>query len=786
MPGIIGQERAYRSLSMGLDIEKQGYNVYLAGAMGMGKTTLAREILEDKAKKEPPPPDCCYVHNFKNPDCPQVLVLPAGMGSSFKKDLETGIDRAIKTLLKAFESEEYEYEKNAILGVFVDESNRMFMQLDEEAHSYGFTISRNQNSINSVPLKNGEPLSQEEFISLSEEERAEIMKKSAIIQEKLNQAFRYFKELEKNIKVKIKELENENARSALAPFFAELFEKYRLFKDLVEHIEAVQEDLLASYEVFVEPEEKSPLSLFRLIDRRSSLRRYRVNLIVDNSESKHAPVVFESNPTYANLFGQIEYEGEFGILATDFSKIKAGAIHRANGGYLILRVYDVVKNYYVWDALKRCLINQQIVVENLSRMLGISNTETLQPQPIPARLKVVLIGEPLYYYLLYNWDEEFRRLFRIRADFDIEVEKSRKRIKEYACFISSVCRQEDLKHFNPQAVAAVVDYAARLAEDQNKISTMLNKVVEIVIEADCWANYERAELVGLEHVKKAIMGKRYRSSLLENKIQEMMLEESLIINVKGKKVGELNGLAVYEIGDYAFGKPVRITAKTFMGEKGLVNIEREIRMSGNIHSKGVLTLSGYLGAKYAREKPLTLSASLTFEQSYQGIEGDSASSAELFALLSSLADIPIKQGIAVTGSVNQNGEIQPVGGINQKIEGFFRLCQMKGLDGEQGVIIPRKNLSQLMLEEELVEAVKKRQFSLWAIEDIDEGLEILMGRPAGKREENGRFSPDSIHALVDQRLKEWSSRKRRELVLPDRAINERRRPRKSIRRKGYE
>ncbi|WP_366942896.1 AAA family ATPase [Syntrophomonas sp.] len=772
-------------MSLGVDIKKQGYNVYLAGAMGTGKTTLAWEILEDKAKKESPPPDCCYVHNFKNPDCPQAILLPAGVGSSFKKDLEAGIDRAIKTLLKSFESEEYEYEKNALLSFFVDETNRMYMQLDEEAHSYGFTISRNQNSINSVPLQNGEPLSQEEFMSLPEEERIEIMKKSAIIQEKLNQAFRHFKELEKSIKVKVKKLENETVRAVMAPIFADLFEKYRLFKDLVEQIEAIQEDLLANYEAFVQPEENSPLSLFRRIEQRNSLRRYQVNLIVDNSELKHAPVIFESNPTYANLFGQIEYEGEFGILATDFSKIKAGAIHRANGGYLILRVYDVVKNYYVWDALKRSLINQEIVVENLSRMLGISNTETLQPQPIPAKLKVVLIGEPLYYYLLYNWDEEFRRLFRIRADFDIEVEKSRKRIREYARFISSICRQEGLKHFDPQAVAAVVDYASRLAEDQNKISTMLNKVVEIVIEADCWANYARAELVGLAHVKKAIMEKKYRSSLLENKIQDMMAEESLIINVQGKRVGELNGLAVYEIGDYSFGKPVRITAKTFMGEKGLVNIEREIRMSGNIHSKGVLTLSGYLGAQYAREKPLTLSASLTFEQSYQGIEGDSASSAELFALLSSLADLPIKQGIAVTGSVNQNGEIQPVGGINQKIEGFFRICQMKGLDGEQGVIIPRKNLSQLMLEEELLEAVKKRQFSIWAIEDIDEGLEILTGKPAGKREENGRFSPDSVHALVDQRLKEWSSKKRRDIAFPDRVINADRHRQKSKRRKSY-
>ncbi len=784
LPGIIGQERAYRSLSIALDIEKQGYNVYLAGTMGTGKHTMAREILGNKAEKEPPPPDCCYVYNFKNPDFPQALQLPAGQGRSFKKALEAGIELAIKNLEKAFESDEYEHEKNAILGAFVDETNMMYMQLDEEAHSYGFTISRNQNNISSIPLKNGEPLSQEEFITLPEDERAEIMKKSAIVQEKLNKSFRRYKELEKSIKAKIKDLADEVARLAFMPIFGELFGRYRLSQELVEHIEAIQEDLLANYEVFLQPEEKSPFSFFRLMDRRASLRRYQVNLIVDNSELKHAPVVFESNPTYANLFGQIEYEGEFGILATDFTKIKAGAIHRANGGYLVLQIYDIIKNYYLWEALKRCLINQEIVVENLSRMLGLSNTETLQPQPIPAELKVVLIGEPWYYYLLYNFDEEFRKLFRIRADFDVEVEKSRRRVMEYAGFISSLCQKEKLKHFNPPAVAAVVDYATRLAEDQKKISTMFNKIVEIVIEADCWANYAGAKLVGVEHVKKAITEKKYRSSLLENKIQAMMLEESLIINIEGERVGELNGLAVHEIGDYAFGRPVRITAKTFMGEKGLVNIEREIRMSGNIHSKGVLTLSGYLGAKYAREKPLTLSASLTFEQSYQGIEGDSASSAELFALLSSLADLPIKQGIAVTGSVNQNGEIQPVGGINQKVEGFFQLCQLKGLDGRQGVIIPKKNVSQLMLEEEILVAVKKRQFTIWAIEDIDEGLEILMEKPAGKRGENGKFPPESIHALVDQRLREWSIKRRPGLMQSDTAIiSKSRRWQKSRRRK---
>jgi lon-related putative ATP-dependent protease len=757
--GIIGQDRAVRSLDFGLNIDNPGYNIYLAGLFGTGKTTLAREMLEKKATREPVPSDWCYVYNFKKPDCPLALELPAGKGKEFKKDLELQVENSIAHISQVFEGEDFEFKKNQILTMFVEETNRMYIKADEEARTYGFTISRNQNGISSVPLKNGEALSQEEYMNMSEEERADLMKRSSLVQEKLNEAFRQYRELEKDIKGRIKELEQEIARSVITPNFNKLLKKYRVFGKVITYLEDMQQDLLENLELFAKPEEPSSLNVFRYISRRSSERRYQVNLVVDNSGLKHAPVIFETNPTYSNLFGQIEYEGEFGILATDFTKIKAGSIHQANGGYLILHVYDIIRNYYVWDSLKRVLKNQTINLESISRMMGISNTETLQPEPIPANIKVILIGEPIYYYLLYAYDEEFQKLFKIRADFDVEMERSRKHVSDYARLISSVCESEKLKHFTPGAVARVVDYGSRMADDRNKLTTLFNRLVEIIYEANSWAKRDRSELVEEQHVIKAIEEKKYRSSMLEDRSLELIRHNILLINLDSWNVGEINGLAVYEVGDHTFGRPVRITAKTFMGEKGLVNIEREILMSGSIHSKGVLTLNGYMGAQYAQDKPLSLSASLTFEQSYQGIEGDSASSAELYALLSSLAEVPIYQGIAVTGSVNQNGEIQPVGGVNQKIEGFFKVCKERGLNGKQGVIIPKQNVEQLMLDSEVVEAVKDRMFNVWAVEHIDEGLEILTGRIAGKRGEGGRFTADSVHYLVNNKLSEWSYRR---------------------------
>ncbi|HPT68928.1 MAG TPA: AAA family ATPase, partial [Syntrophomonas sp.] len=712
-------------------------------------------------RRKKAPQDWCYVHNFKQPDCPQALRLPAGMGRQFKQDVAEAMEGVMQQTLKAFESQDFNSKKSTIMNQFMEETNRMYLQLEEESRSFGFSISRTTNGVSSVPLKNGEMLSQEDYMSMTEEERLDLLKRSTFIQEKINQSIRIYKEMEKGVKQSLKELETETTIKATEPYFGKLLKKYGAFNEVTEYLRDMQQDSLKNIDLFMGEEDTAGMNFFRHLDKKSALRRYQVNHFVDCGDMKHAPVIFESNPTYSNLFGQIEFESEFGVLSTDFTKIKPGAIHRANGGFLVLHIYDIAKNFYVWDKLKRVLRNKEIAVESLNKNLGLSSSETLQPDSIPIDFKLVLIGEPIYYYLLYAQDEEFQKLFKIKADFDVEMDRSTVHIRDYARLISSVCSSQNLCHFDPGAVAKVVDYGSRMAEDQRKLSTLFNKLVEIIYEANCWARYEKVDIVSAEHVQKAITEKKYRSAMIEEKIQEQIDQDSLIINVYDRKVGELNGLAVYEMGDYSFGKPVRITAKTFMGEKGLVNIEREIQLSGKIHSKGVLTLSGYMGAQYAQDKNLSLSASLTLEQSYSGIEGDSASSAELYALLSSLANLPLEQGIAVTGSVNQNGEIQPVGGINQKIEGFFQVCRQKGLSGKQGCIIPKKNLSQLMLDEEVVEAVQSGRFNLWAVESIDEGIEILSGTAAGKREEKGKFPPGTVHFLVDEQLSAWSRKGRR-------------------------
>jgi lon-related putative ATP-dependent protease len=758
LQGIIGQNRAVRSLGFGLDMNNEGYNIYLAGTYGTGKTTLARKMLNEKAGNIKVPSDWCYVNNFSNMESPCALQIPAGKGQEFKKDVTVNMDMVIKLIVKAFEGEEFELQKSAIFSIFVEETNQVYLHLEEEARTYGFTISRTQSGVNSIPLKDGENMNQEAYMALTEDERAELMKKSSIVQDKINESYRQYKEIEKMVKEKIKELELDTARSVIMPNFESLYVKYKSYPEILLYLQKMHQDVLDNLEMFRTGEEDSPLSLLRRMDKRAMFRRYQVNLIVDNSGLEHAPVIFETNPSYSNLFGQIEFESEFGVLTTDFSRIKSGAVHRANGGYLVLHVYDIIKNYYVWDKLKRVIKQKEIVVESISKTFGLGNGETLQPEAIPVDIKIVLIGEPLYYYLLYAHDEEFQKLFKIRADFDMDMNRTHRHIKDYARFISSVCYSEKLRHFDPAAVARVVDYGSRMADDQGKLTTLFNKLVEIIYEANCWASYGRASVVNGEHVRQAIEEKQYRSATMEEKLQEYIEQGTLMINISGRKVGELNGLAVYQMGDYQFGKPVRITAKTFMGEKGIINIEREIHLSGSIHSKGVLTLNGYLGSQYAQDKPLSLSASLTIEQSYSGIEGDSASSAELYALLSSLSEVPLQQGIAVTGSVNQNGEIQAVGGVNQKIEGFFQVCKDRGLTGQQGVIIPHQNVVNLMLNEEVITAVKNKQFTIWAVSHVNEGIEILTGMPAGKDRETSDFTPGTVHYLVNKKLSQWSQK----------------------------
>ncbi|MGE5415590.1 MAG: Lon protease family protein [Acidobacteriota bacterium] len=761
MAQIVGQDRAVKSLEFGLDVPYHGYNIFMSGHTGTGKTTMALEMANKKAAEEKVPQDLCYVYNFQKPDRPKTLHVPPGVGKKLVRDIDKLITKIHKILHKAFNGEDFELIRNQILSEFYDVTNHMYADLEDFARKQGFTISRTQAGITTIPIDNGQPLTPEEFNALSEEQRNQILDNGRMVQEKINEAIRQYKEMEKALKDRMRQLEQETARRVIAPHFAGLFDSYRQFEKVVLYLENMEQDIIESLELFSDEDEANQVSLafFKRLDKKHALRKYKVNLIVDNSGLKHAPVIFETNPTYNNLFGSIEYEGEFGILSTDFTKIKGGSIHRANGGYLILHFMDVIRNFMVWETLKRVIKNRELTIESVTKNLGIGGTETLQPEVVAANVKVILIGEPSIYYLLYAHDDDFGKLFKIKAEFDTEMDRDEEHIHQYASIIATKCISEGLRHFTREAVARVVDYGSWLADDQRKLSAMFDQLADVVFEANTWAERDGSDLVHSEHVITAIAEKKYRAQMIEDKIMEMIENGTLMLEVSGQRVGEINGLAVYMVGDHVFGKPSRITAKTFMGEKGVVNIEREVRMSGNVHNKGVLTLGGYLGAQYAQDKPLSLSASLTFEQTYEGIDGDSASGAELFAIMSSIARLPIDQGVAVTGSVNQNGEIQPIGGVNQKIEGFYRVCKIKGLTGDQGVMIPQQNVANLMLDEEIVEKVKLGQFHIWAIETVDQGIELLMGTQAGRLEDNGDFTKDSVHYLVNKRLMEWGNRR---------------------------
>ncbi len=754
-----------------MDTPYPGYNIFLCGPPGTGKTTLAVDRAQKKAATRKVPPDWCYVYNFEEPDRPRAISLPGGMGKRLVRDIDGLIHNVKQALPKVFNGQEFEMGKNQIMAEFYEETNRLYATAEEMARTKGFTITRNKNGLASVPLKDGQPITPEEFEELDGIQKMEMMERGRLIQERINDGIRQYRELERGIKEKIRLLEKETTRGAIAPFFVTLYEQYRSFRQIIFYLEDIQRDIIENLEFFIEQEEgQNPLIFFKRLDKRNVLRRYKVNLVIDNSDYTSAPVIMENNPTFVNLFGTIEYEGEFGVLSTDFTKIRSGALHRANGGYLILNFIDLIRNYMVWETLKRLLKNKEVAIETIYKTLSLGGSETLQPEPIPIDLKVIIIGESFVYYLLRTHDEDFSKLFKIKVEFDTEMDREADQIMQYCSFISTICRNENLPHFTSQAVASVVDYGTWLADDQRKLSTTFNRVRDIILESATWASYSQHQLVEAEDVERAIKEKIYRSNMMEDKIMEMIEDGTIMIEVIGEKVGEINGLAIYSIGDHIFSKPSRITAKTFMGEKGVVNIEREVRMSGNIHTKGVLTLGGYLGSQYAQDKPLSLSASVTFEQTYQGVEGDSASSAELYAIISSLAGLPINQGIAVTGSVNQNGEIQPIGGVNQKISGFFRVCSIKGLTGKQGVIIPRGNIENLMLDEEIVEQVRKGMFHIWAIENVNQGIEILMGREAGVLESHGDFTRDSVHYLVNHRLKEWGEAQHRDKL---RRINRR-------------
>lgn len=743
---IIGQPRGTRAIEFGMGINSRGYNVFVMGRTGTGRTTAIERFLQTRTTKEPVPSDWVYVHNFGTPHRPRAIALPAGEGSVFQARMAALIGYISEDLPQAFESEMYQEAIQAVRLGFEEHQAQRLAILNEKAAGQGLALARTASGIVVVPVSNGRQLTPEELGQLPLEQQQALEKNLETLSEELDETLYEIYELERETRQKIREVDRTVAEAAVQNHFADLQDIYLENGELLVYLNEVHQDVLNQIDDFA-PQLDSQEDI--------DLRRYEVNLVVDNGRSQGAPVVTEQNPTVMNLFGRLEYEMEAGAVFTHFTNIKCGSLHEANGGYLILHANDFLEQPLAWEALKRALRTQELRIQpnatmDESRVLA----KSLAPEPIPLNVKIILTGSPAIYYALYEQDEDFASLFKVRADFDSSMPLDDDHITEYASFVATRCHEEKLLHFDKTAVAKIIEYGSRLVSQQNKLSTRFGEISDLIREASYWAGVNGRSTTTANDVQQALNERIYRSNRIQEVVQEEIEDGSIFITCEGHIVGQVNGLSVVQVGDYAFGQPGRITARTFMGEGGVVHIERETDMSGPIHEKGVLTLTGYLGGQYAQHQPLSLTASVTFEQNYVGVDGDSASSAELYALLSSLSDIPIKQGIAVTGSVNQRGEVQPIGGVNEKVEGFFRICSALGLNGEQGVLIPVSNVVDLMLHEDVVTAVAEGKFNLWAVKTIDEGIELLTGKPAGVRDKEGSFPEDTIHRAVQARLLE--------------------------------
>ena len=755
---MIGQERAVKAVEFGLFTKNQGYNIFMSGLVGTGKITYAQNAVSKVARQEEAPNDWCYVNDFDNPSQPIAISLPAGVGNTLRQDMQELVEDLKTDIPKVFSGDDYEHAKKALVKGFQEQRTGIIEIFNQKAEEYGILPQWSTTGFVGLPVNDGKPLTPEEYQKLDKETREEIDKKMLAVHEKAMEVVRRMQQLERELREEVKALDSKIGLYAVGHFIDELKEKYAGYDQVVNYLESVKKDVVKNINDFKPAleDDQNPLMMFKKNMQDSTKDKYSVNLLVDNREVEGAPVIVETNPTYYNLIGRVEYETRMGMVSTDYTMIKPGALHKANGGYLILNARDILVNVGAWEALKRVLKTKKMFIENLSEQYGMLAMASLKPQPIPINVKVILIGNPYIYYLLYNNDEDFHKLFKIHADFDVQMENNETNINKLTGFISSTVKREGLKEFDRSAVAKVVEYSCRLADSQKKLTTRFNEVVELLCEADAWATMDKSEVVSAGHIKKAIDEKRYRSNKYEERLQDMFAEGKFLIDTEEEKVGQVNGLAVLAVGEYMFGKPSRITANTYLGKNGVVNIERETKMSGTSHTKGVLILSGFLGEKFAQKYPLALTASLTFEQLYEGVDGDSASSTELYAILSSLAGLPIKQYIAVTGSVNQKGEVQPIGGATQKIEGFFAVCKLKGLTGKQGVMIPHQNVSDLTLSDEVIEAVQQGKFHIYPVKTIDEGIEVLTGVTAGDCQPDGSYPPDTVHGRVSQKLKEYT------------------------------
>lgn len=752
---IIGQPRATRAIEFGLEMEGPGYNIFVLGPGGTGRTTAIQRFLAERAIREPTPDDWIYVHNFRDPRRPRAIRLPPGIGARFRDDMAALVRELRQAIPRAFEGEAYRADRGRIQQELQAAQEELLKGLDAQAQARGFAVLRTASGLALVPAKDGRPIPPEALAQLPAEQQERLRTVQRELSALAEETLRRLQEQERATHQALQRLDQEVAAFVVGHAVEELKAQYADYPEVGEYLDEVREDVVARVEEFKAQEDEVPPSEAGppLV---SPFRRYLVNLLVDNSAQQGAPVVVEPNPTYGNLIGRIEHEIRMGAAITDFMMLKAGALHRANGGYLVLRARDVLADPVAWNALKRVLTEGLVRLEERGNQL--LSTVTLDPEPIPLDIKVVLVDSPAIYYYLYAADEDFRELFKVRADFSADMDRTPDNEHLYALFIRARCEEEGLRPFDRTGVARVVEYGSRLAEDQNRLSIRFGEITDLLREADYWAATAGRDVVTGEDVERAIEEQTYRANRVEEELRRAVAEGMVLIATDGTALGQVNGLALNAVAGYVFGRPIRITARTYVGRSGVVDIQREVKLSGPTHGKGVLTLAAYLGGQYAVDRPLTLSASLSFEQTYDEVRGDSASLAELYALISSLAQLPVRQGIAVTGSVDQHGRVQPVGGVTRKIEGFFDACSRGGLTGEQGVIIPAANRRNLMLRQEVVQAVAEGKFHIYPIETVDEGLEVLTGVPAGERDEEGRFPEGSVHARVLDRLEEFARR----------------------------
>ncbi len=764
---IIAQPRAVRAINLGLGIHKPGYNIYVAGTQGTGKTSVIRNFLEKTAKLTSPPGDWVYVYNFKSPESPHAMLLKQGVAKKFKKQMEELIEQLTVELVDAFQSEEYETNVNTFINSSNEKKSKLFVELEKTAKAKNFGVKSTRMGIVTIPIIEGKPLSEKEYSELTEEQKEKIENERNILEPEVLDFARKVRTIESETKEKLEELQLELGdyvlNQALTPFLKE----YESEKNVIEYLNEVKahilenlNDLLPDEEQAEGEGEESTSSITYPLKKSDPYLPYRVNVFVDNTESAGAPIIIENNPTFYNLFGKIEKNIEYGVYTTDFKMIKAGALARANGGYLVLNAIDIFRTPHVWETLKRVIKNQKLFIEDLGEQYSILATSGLKPEPIPLDVKIILIGSDWIYRMLYQYDEDFNKIFKIKADFNAEMNRTSETIEDYVDFISTRTKVEQLLPFDAKAMAAIIEFGSRVVDDQDKLTTRFGLVKDITIEADFMARERKSKQISREDVEKAIDEKYFRSAALEDHIIEMLKRKDIIISTNSRRVGEVNGLAVYSLGDISFGVPTRITCRTYKGKPGIVNIERDAALSGKLHNKGVSILTSWINGTFGKKSVVNIGATICFEQNYSGVDGDSATLAELCLVLSTVAGIPLDQSFGVTGSVNQFGEIQPIGGVNEKIEGFFKVCKLQGLNGRQGCIIPVQNVKHLMLNRHVREAVSQNKFHIWPVATVEEAFELLTGYHSGSWDEKRQaFTPGSAFDLISKHLKSHELKK---------------------------